>query len=825
VGTGSFNNGKFDFVVVASHSLSDAEKTEWQARFIEASRALYEASEGQLSFGQIFVSDDDWGLGHAEFVLHGFESTAYATLGGYGEMGLATQLFANQRTGDPRTIVHEFGHHAFALYDEYTGPVQQDEIDPDVTPPSYSNDPPLYDVVPLQPSENYSASLEFANAILKFGGRVERLIVREHTPTELRVYGSFSQDPREADGGRIFYQPQYGEDGFIIGCAEDSSANFCLMDQYDRDGQPGDNQAVTEFCSANNHDPDGDTSHNDAYGGLSCWSVIQGEMQDRYDYPLQAPDPAQPGQQTDDYPVFYDLEKEARVALVMDRSGSMSEDNKIEGARWGVDFWIRNAAETGDFLSVTWFNQEVETRSALAEFAGDADLQPVIDDVNAVAPGGYTNIRDALFEAVAQIESREGRAALQAIVLLTDGIHNRPEDTLLQEAIPTLQAAGIPVYVIALGTTEHVDYPALEELALQTGGIITQVAAFVDPLDAALQQAVIATEIIRVNLLLRNGQVQVGAGEIGEAPPDSDFAKLIARARGRRLNLKDLVKFEGLKEIGDFTRRRRHPRSFSVPFLVEKGALSANFSITYPLKQKFHLYLIDPIGNQVEFDSSRAVLIDPETPYATAIVRKPKPGLWHAVIVRASDGPAARVNYVAGVENRKIVVHGSCDREVPVGMPVSITANAVWRDRLSGLRVTAQITGPDGSRHTVVLSDETNDEPNSGAYRGSFTPQAAGRYSGEIRIVSNGDAVYAGGIHRVVHAPQNGRDPVKYELKSEAPAFIRRTPIYFDAGTRPVPKDLDGRRSGGVRVPPRGRRTGLTPIRIDDALDLVRRGG
>lgn len=42
-----------------------------------------------------------------------------------------------------------------------------------------------------------------------------------------------------------------------------------------------------------------------------------------------------------------------------------------------------------------------------------------------------------------------------------------------------------------------------------------------------------------------------------------------------------------------------------------------------------------------------------------------------------------------------------------------------------------------------MLSDETNEEPNSGIYRGLFTPEIAGRYVGEIRVVSRGNALPA----------------------------------------------------------------------------------
>ncbi|MBR9982041.1 MAG: VWA domain-containing protein, partial [Desulfatitalea sp.] len=804
---------------------SPTEKMDWIARFTEASQALFDATEGQLRFGHIYMTDDAWGLGHAEFVVHAFSGTAYATYGGYGNFGMSIQLFEEQRTGDPRTIVHEFGHHAFKLGDEYTGPVQTDEINQNVTPPSYEESPPVYNVVPILPSEIDSQSLQYGYAFLVFSGQIERLIVAEHSSEQVNVFSSFSLNPKSAQGSRIAYQPQYNysydqyPDGILIRCRGlgVQSANYCLMERYSTAPGTG---VVSEFCSHDNHDPDHDTSHDARHGGMSCWEVIQQVMQDRYAHALSAPNPAVPGQQTSEAPMFFDLVKEARIALVIDRSGSMGHDNKIQGARFGIEQWINSAHQDNDWLSVIWFNETFDTRLALDQI-GQGEIDAIIDQVNNVNPGGWTNIRDSLLEAVDQIQSRDGRAAVQAIVLLTDGIHNRPEGgTSIAQAIPTLQDAGIPVYVIALGTPANVDYDALEELVRETGGFINPVGKAEDqdgnPLPPDQQNSLISIHLYIMNSILRNGLVSVGDHTVAGAPPDSDFGKAVSFAGRERLTLKNLARLLGFAGLKTFVKKHNRSYSFSVPFMVEEGASTARFSITYGKSDKFLLFLMDPENNPVDFTpSSNAVLIAPDSPYATAIIRNPKPGLWHAVIVRASTGPAARVNYAAGVENRMIAVHADCDREVEPGMPVTLSAHAAWGDRLSGLRVTASLKGPDGSTHHLVLNDETREEPNSGEYRASFSPQVSGRYTGEVRIVSRGGCIYAGGIHRASHAKHNDKEPVRYDLRSKAPVFIRRLQIYFDAGKRPVPRDLDeGRKGRGDRAPVRERLKGLTPITV-----------
>jgi hypothetical protein len=794
MGTGAFTaqsgHGTFDFVVVARNVLDPADKDQWKLRFTEASRALYEATEGQMSFGRIFFGDNDYGLGHAEFVLNPGKGTAYATLGGYGKIAHIIQLYEQQFEGEARAIVHEFGHQAFRLGDEYTGEIVHDDIA--ATSVAVHNS---YPTIPLVDSILDSQSLQYGYAILLFGTVLERLIVfgpdgaLGHTATLLTVGGGnagFNKDPHTAVGKRVRYQPQYynhspqNPEGIGIGCANVANSNYCLMDDHKKDG-------VSEFCSASNHDLAKVTSHSALYGGVSCWEVMQQQMLDRYKFALSVPDPAQVGQVTTQGPVFEDLVKEARIALVMDRSGSMKQNNKIDGVRFGLEQWIRSAPTLNERLSVIWFNEEVETLLPLFQFEGATDIAPIIDEATQVVPAGWTNIRDGLLEGIKQIQSPGGRSAVQAIVLLTDGIHNRPVGSQMREAIPELIAAGIPVFVLAIGPPGTVDYDALEELARETGGAMFKID---DPAEA---NAKIVLDIPKMNKALRSGLILSGHQDIAVAPPESDFAKALAQAQGDRLPLNEVAQLVGLRGIRAMTasRPRRPDAFFSVPFLVEAGATLTQFSMTFAEDAAFHLHLVDPQGHVVSFDGQDTVLIAPQRPFATAIVRSPKPGQWHAVIVRGSNGPSTRLYYSAGVHNRRIVVHGDCDRRVDIGQPARIFAGAVWGDRLSGLQVSAHLTGPDGSSHALDLDDETDAEPGSGDYLAHLTPQVPGRYEGEIRITSRGRGVrHAGAIHRASHGPHdNGHAQV--DLRSQAPAFTRSIPIYFDSGERRPAEDIE----------------------------------
>ncbi|MBT6116553.1 MAG: VWA domain-containing protein, partial [Rhodospirillaceae bacterium] len=680
----------------------------------------------------------------------------------------------------------------------------RDAVDQGTTFPQWANDD--FRLVPLADAQNDPALLDSAYAIMVYGGRAERRIVASYDgvvpfgPPQpgdgenvLRLYAGFDASPHEADYAFVYFQPQYSPDtGFQIGCAPPGgNADFCLMERYHA------NPAMTEFCSASNHDENGDTAHH-AVHGKSCWEVIQETMLARYDHTMLLPDPAVPGDTTQDFPIFFDLAKEARIALVMDRSGSMSQNSKMQGARFGVEQWIRASAEEGDFMSVSWFNESVETPLALTSFDNAAALDGLVAQANDTAPGGYTNIRDGLYEAIAQIESRDGRAALQAIVLLTDGIHNRPEGSSLLEAVPSLQEAGIAVYVIYLGGPETVELGELEQLALETGGAITDVYGLGQSTDANIQAAAIAIEMAGVNGVLRDGLVEVDSDNVeGFAPGDPLPAKI------RKTKTPSLTTLLGWFDAASLRTLKGGPGRpvATARFLVEKGALRARFTVAHGLKDEVSLFLIDPSGKVVPFGGQKASLVDPVgSPFAMAFLDKPKPGRWTAVMVRTNVGGSSILRHAAVVENRQIVARADCDRVVPNGGAIRLSASAKWGDDLTNLDVRARIVGPDGLVHEVGLDDGRPGDPGSGRYRGVFDPAVPGRYRGLVTVLCRGDANRAGAMHRLMHTSPGGADKaektkekgVSLDLRTEAPTFVRRVPIYFDVGGRPVPKDLDG---------------------------------
>ncbi|MFL5801900.1 MAG: VWA domain-containing protein [Roseiflexaceae bacterium] len=162
------------------------------------------------------------------------------------------------------------------------------------------------------------------------------------------------------------------------------------------------------------------------------------------------------------------------TALVIDRSGSMDESDKIEGAREAAQAFVRQM-RPGDRTAVIAFSNEPQL---VQPFTSDtARLERAI---RRIRPDGSTALYDSMIAGVDALKGLPGRRAL---LLLTDGrdILSTGDPTpasraSLDEAIKTAVDAGISVQAIGLGERgtsdllSGIDESVLRRIADQTGG-------------------------------------------------------------------------------------------------------------------------------------------------------------------------------------------------------------------------------------------------------------------------------------------------------------------------------------------------------------------
>ncbi|NNJ13018.1 VWA domain-containing protein [Chloroflexales bacterium ZM16-3] len=163
------------------------------------------------------------------------------------------------------------------------------------------------------------------------------------------------------------------------------------------------------------------------------------------------------------------------TALVIDRSGSMEDAGKIEGARAAADAFVQ-LLRPGDHAALISFNNSVRT---VAPFTDDQSaLHYAIDRLN---PADGTALYDGIVAGVDLLRGQPGRRVL---LVLTDGQDCREPNSCpvdagsshsMREAIDYASAAGQPVYVVGLGERSGggdsgVDERVLRQIATGTDG-------------------------------------------------------------------------------------------------------------------------------------------------------------------------------------------------------------------------------------------------------------------------------------------------------------------------------------------------------------------
>ena len=124
----------FNIVASVEWDATDAYLTMLEDAFKKASAYLYDVTDGQMAFGQVTIYDKAEHWADADFQFSAKNTVRpYAFVGGITDEDTAHSIRLGRgwdRTGSDspwnqpdgyRTIIHEFGHYALFLYDEYIG--------------------------------------------------------------------------------------------------------------------------------------------------------------------------------------------------------------------------------------------------------------------------------------------------------------------------------------------------------------------------------------------------------------------------------------------------------------------------------------------------------------------------------------------------------------------------------------------------------------------------------------------------------------------------------------------------------------------------------
>lgn len=164
------------------------------------------------------------------------------------------------------------------------------------------------------------------------------------------------------------------------------------------------------------------------------------------------------------------------TALVIDRSGSMKEEDKIDGAREAATAFV-DLLRPGDRAALIAFDSEVDLRQPFTD-----NQQQLLRSIEQLQPDGGTALYDSVVTGVDLLRDQPGRRVL---LVLTDGqdMRDSPDfrdrnygsEHTLDEAIAYAEAAGQSVYIVGLGDRGSsgdagIDETVLTRIADGTGG-------------------------------------------------------------------------------------------------------------------------------------------------------------------------------------------------------------------------------------------------------------------------------------------------------------------------------------------------------------------
>jgi Ca-activated chloride channel family protein len=159
------------------------------------------------------------------------------------------------------------------------------------------------------------------------------------------------------------------------------------------------------------------------------------------------------------------------VVFVLDTSGSMAENNKIDQAKRALRFCLKNL-NGGDRFEIVRFATEAQPLFEKLVEVNGANLARAEEFVQALKPIGGTAIEDALLRSLHPAEGQADKSRPYFIVFLTDGrptVGNTDADQILATVGKAIGDRSIRVFCFGIGT--DVNTHLLDKLAGRTRAV------------------------------------------------------------------------------------------------------------------------------------------------------------------------------------------------------------------------------------------------------------------------------------------------------------------------------------------------------------------
>ncbi|MCW1967297.1 MAG: extracellular solute-binding protein [Anaerolineae bacterium] len=158
------------------------------------------------------------------------------------------------------------------------------------------------------------------------------------------------------------------------------------------------------------------------------------------------------------------VKKQADILILVDTSGSMNDENKINQAKEAVRVFLEDQTSKNN-VGLIEFNTTVRPLTPLGSL--ETNRAQIINQVNGLRASGNTALYDALLVAVKEVATRPDSSRIQAILLLSDGQDTaskaRVNDVVRE--ITNARNGRTPVLVIPIAYGKDADVNSLSAIA------------------------------------------------------------------------------------------------------------------------------------------------------------------------------------------------------------------------------------------------------------------------------------------------------------------------------------------------------------------------
>ena len=159
------------------------------------------------------------------------------------------------------------------------------------------------------------------------------------------------------------------------------------------------------------------------------------------------------------------VKKQADVMLLIDVSGSMESEGKLQQAKEAAAAFIANM-EPANRVGLALFSNNIEFRVALAQV--ETNQQRVLNNIQGLRAEGGTALYYALQQVVDFMTAEDDSDRIRAVVLLSDGADTSEGGPTLNDALRSIAASREslnPVIVIPVAYGADADINALNSIA------------------------------------------------------------------------------------------------------------------------------------------------------------------------------------------------------------------------------------------------------------------------------------------------------------------------------------------------------------------------